>query len=149
MKIASLVLLGFLLAGCQVTVPSAVDRAPATPQRPTFSANTKTTAVGTLEFEGGLLLDWEDRFDTPTVLKYGATPSTEYFVGWSPYVNYDTMGVDGSSIGDTLIGVRQRVQTTPDGEVASAFQLATKTSPRRLRMSNWAAWRPVGSSTRP
>jgi hypothetical protein len=126
MKNVFLVLVSCLLVGCRITVPSDDPGAPATPQRPTFSTNTKTTAAGTLEIQGGLLLDWEDRFDTPVTVKYGATPTTEYFVDWSPYVNYDTMGVDGSSIGDTRIGVRQRLQTQVDGELSSAFQLATK-----------------------
>lgn len=126
MKRASLFLIPLLAVSCKITVPSENEGEPATPQRPTFSSNTATTAQGTLEVEAGLLIDWKDRFDTPVTLKWGATPSTEYFLTWSPYVNYDTMGIDGSSIGDTLIGVRQRVQETSDGEVATAFQLATK-----------------------
>jgi len=126
MKSAPLVLVSCLLVSCQITVPSDDLGAPATPQRPTFSTNTKTTAEGTLEIEGGLLLDWKDRFDTPVTFKYGATPTTEFFVDWSPYVKYKTMGVDGSSIGDTRIGVRQRLQTFDDGKVSSAFLLATK-----------------------
>ena len=126
MKSVTFVLVCCFLAGCKITVPSDGQGAPATPQRPTFSSNTKTTAEGTLEIEGGLLIDWKDRIDTPFAAKYGATPTTEFFVGWSPYVNYDTMGIDGSSVGDTLIGVRQRMQSVADGEISSAFQLATK-----------------------
>ena len=126
MKRATYLLLPVLLASCKITVPSEGTGAAATPQRPTFSSNTATTAEGTLEIEAGLLVDWKDRFDTPTTLKWGSTPTTEFFLTWSPYVNIDTMGVDGSSVGDTLIGVRQRVQETSDGQAATAFQLATK-----------------------
>jgi len=121
--LGSAVLLGLL--GCQVTAPWDSEPARATPQRPTFSSNTETTAEGTLEFQGGLLLDWKDRFATPTELKYGATPSTELFVGWAPYVNYDTMGIDGSSVGDTLVGMRQRLQDATEDQPAAALQLAT------------------------
>ncbi len=102
-------------------------RAPVTPQRPTFSSDTNTTAVGTVELEAGGAVDPRDSFDSPLTLKVGVSERSEFFVGWSPYQWVETEGSDGRGASDTLIGTRQRiVDPTESGRPSVAVQLATK-----------------------
>ena len=48
-----------LLASCAVTVPRGGQQV--TPQRPTLSSDTNTTATGTMELEGGVYFDPSDQ----------------------------------------------------------------------------------------
>ena len=112
-------------AGCRGT--SDLDPQPVTPQRPTFSSDTFTTAEGTVEVEVGVALDPTDSFDTPVTMKYGLSPTSEIFVGWSPYQWAETPGSNAEGVGDTVIGTRQRIlQPAEEGGTAGAIQLATK-----------------------
>ena len=91
----------------------------ATPQRPRVSQNTRTTAFGTFELEGGVAWDHEDRFETPARLKYGATESTELSIGWSPLlVVQDPTGHDESGVGDVRLGIRHRMWDEHRGQPA-------------------------------
>ncbi len=98
------------------------DGEPVTPQRPTFSTDTNTTAHGTLEIETGMLVDPGDITTTPTTIKYGAGPSTEVFVGLTPYQYLDVEGEDDEDgIGDTLLGMRFRILDERDGTPSFAL----------------------------
>lgn len=83
-------------------------RTAATPQRPTVSSNTSTTAPGTVELETGVYLDPSTNLDTPNVLKFGVGKGSEAFIGFSPYRSTELPGDDGEGIGDVTIGWRQR-----------------------------------------
>jgi len=112
-----------LCAGC-VIHPSAA--APATPQRPTFSSSTATTAYGTWEVEGGVRRDDEDGIDAPVALKYGAGARTEVFVGVSPYQRVKSAGERDSGVSDVVVGARHRTSEGDEDQPSSAFQLAAK-----------------------
>ncbi len=108
------------LAACR-TLP---DGAPVTPQRPTVSADTNTTAEKTFELEAGVAIDPGDAYSTPMALKYGLSDVTEVFVGWAPLLSIDMGGVDETGIGDVNVGVRHRFQEETD-DVPSAALLAS------------------------
>ena len=114
-----------LCAGC---VLHSSAGAPATPQRPTFSSNTATTAYATWEVEGGAYRNDEGAIDVPLGLKYGAGPRTEVFAGVSPYRRVKAAGEEDSGVGDVVVGVRHRTfDGAGDGDGPStAFQLAAK-----------------------
>lgn len=97
-----------LLPACRVYPGS---QAPVTPQRPTFSADTRTASPGTLEQETGFTIDPGDRFFTPTTLRYGSGPATEVFLGFSPF-NYVSNPTTPSEVGfgDIVFGVRHRLR---------------------------------------
>lgn len=99
---------------------------PATPQRPTLSKNTATTAQGTVEAEFGLLRDPSDLFDTPTALKYGLSGRDELFIGLSPFKMVELDGDDGEGFGDLLVGWRQRFWEAPEKGTSIAWQAAVK-----------------------
>ncbi|MCB9916670.1 MAG: transporter [Planctomycetes bacterium] len=112
-----------LLAAC-TALPR--DAAPVTPQRPTLSSDTNTTARGTLELEVGAELDPGDAFASPTTLKYGVDARTEVYLGLSPYNVVDRAPAsDGSGFGDTTLGARRRVWEDGRG-TSAAVQLAVK-----------------------
>jgi hypothetical protein len=90
------------------------------PQRPTYSSDTNTTDMGTLEVELGLALDPSDSFDTPATVKFGATPFTEVFVGFSPYQWVERPGDNGHGIGDHVLGARHRFWEDDRGHSAAA-----------------------------
>ncbi len=119
----SATLLALGLAGSCAGLPG--GGASVTPQRPTFSSDTNTTAEGTLELESGLFLDPGDAAALPTVLKYGAGPRTELFVGLSPFNFVELPGEDARGVGDTIVGTRHRFWENDTG-TSSALQLATK-----------------------
>ena len=106
------------------TVPS--SEFAATPQRPTVSADTSTTAWQTFELEAGALWDPSDEIDTPMTLKYGFDPRTEVFAGWSPVGYVSRPGEDGFGVGDLVLGTRHRVLDETDGTPSAAFQGAVK-----------------------
>ena len=97
-----------------------------TPQRPTFSSSTTTTAAGTAEIETGLGLDPGDFFDTPTTVKVGVSETSELFIGWSPFQWIEKPGSNGRGVGDLTIGTRQRFMEETESSPAAAFQLSTK-----------------------
>lgn len=87
-----------------------------TPQRPTVSSDTKTTAAGSLEIEAGVTHDPGDSLDLPIQLKYGIDDRSEVYLAFSPFRFADRPGDDGHGIGDLAIGARHRfVEETQDG----------------------------------
>jgi hypothetical protein len=116
-------LLAPLLTACTV------DRAyqtSATPQRPTVSYDTHTTATGTVELEAGFAIDPNDRFGSPALLKYGVDERTELFLGFEPYVTVDRPGSDGHGFGDLMPGIRRRVMDQDGSTPAAAYLVAAK-----------------------
>lgn len=111
------------LSACVAVAPGGEE---ATPQRPTFSSGTTTTAEGTLEVEFGIDSDPGERLDTPTVLKYGAGPRTETFLGLSPLVRISEGSSDASGFGDLLLGIRHRFWEPAGGTTTRALQVAAK-----------------------
>ena len=97
---------------------------PVSAQRPTLSSDTATTVEGTFELEMGVSWDPDELVDTPSSLKYGAGPSTEVFLGWSPYLDNELTGDTG--IGDLAIGVRHRFQQETDSLPSAAVQSTIK-----------------------
>jgi hypothetical protein len=124
MRAALLLALGLAASGCAHLHGS--DRAPVTPQRPTFSKDTNTTAYGTLELEAGFSGVPDEATTAPVELKWGAGERTEVFVGASVYdwIQLDS-GRERSGFGDTYVGARQRV-FDPGGPHTAALQLTTK-----------------------
>lgn len=111
------------LGGCHLLPGGEI---PVTPQRPTLSSNTATTARGTYELEAGVALDPGDSLDTPVVLKYGLEEATEVFAGWSPLRLVDRPGDDGEGIGDLVLGLRHRLSEETEDRPATAVQAAIK-----------------------
>lgn len=95
-----------------------------TPQRPTFSSDTSTTARGTYELEAGLNYDHNDSFDTPLTLKRGLDDASEAFVSFSPYQELAVPGPDASGYSDVTIGYRRRFHQRDDH--AAAWLAAVK-----------------------
>lgn len=123
-RLAALVALLPLVTGCAALHDG--RRPAATPQRPTLSVDTNTTAQGTFELESGVAVDPGKKFSAPATLKWGAGERTEIFVGtsfydWAELPNGDAV----SSFGDTYLGARQRFLELENG-VAGALQLSTK-----------------------
>lgn len=103
--------LGLLGSGCSGPLATASP----TPQRPTFSFDTNLTAAGTVELESGIAFEAGERFDTPSTLKIGITPSTELFVGFSPQRSTDVPGPNPRGAGDVLVGTRILFDDVADG----------------------------------
>jgi hypothetical protein len=100
---------------------------PATPQRPTISSNTNTTAEHTFELETGAAIDPGNSFTMPNTLKWGQGERTEFFVGWSPVAIADLPGGEtGASTGDVVLGTRHRLLDERDGFPSLAYQLDVK-----------------------
>ena len=110
-----------LASSCVVTTGGEHE---ATPQRRIFSSNTKTTSFATLELESGFAIDPGDTIDTPQTLKFGATPTTETFLGVSPYRRVDRRLTgqrdDGEGIGDLTLGSRHRFWVGSEGQAGAA-----------------------------
>jgi len=124
MRLPHALLLAFpFLAACTV---DRTYQTRATPQRPTVSSDTRTTAPGTVELEAGLAIDPNDRFGTPSMVKYGVDERTELFLGFEPYVTVDRPGSDGHGIGDLLPGIRRRVMDQDGSTPAAAYLIAAK-----------------------
>lgn len=100
--------------------------APVTPQRPTVSFDTSTTAEGTVELEAGVTLDPGDAVDTPSTVKVGTGPGTELFVGWSPWQQLSRAGDDAEGSGDVVLGARHRVWDGDDQTPSAALVLSGK-----------------------
>jgi len=119
----ALALGGGLLGGCS-GLPS--DGEPVSAQRPTLSSDTATTVEGTFELELGATWDPGQFWDTPTTLKYGSGPSTEVFLGWSPYVWLELPGENRQGIGDLLVGIRHRFHEATESSPSAAVQTTVK-----------------------
>lgn len=113
----------FLVGGC-ASLPD--DQQPVTPQRPTLSSDTSTTARGTVEIEAGVSVQPGDLLDTPLALKWGSGEATEVFMGWSPWQQIDVPGHDLEGSSDVLVGMRHRFLEESEGVPSAALQLATK-----------------------
>lgn len=124
MRLTSTALLLFpALLGACASMPD--DAAGVTPQRPSFSSDTSTTAPGTFELEAGATLDPGDSAAVPMALKYGVGERTEVYVGLSPYQVLERPGEDGEGLGDTLLGLRHRFWES-EADTSAALQLSTK-----------------------
>lgn len=116
----------FALAGSLTSCAGLAERGqPVTPQRPTFSSDTNTTAEGTIELETGGSADRNGSLTTPTTVKFGAGPRTELFAGTSPINVVDRPGDEGVGFGDVLLGTRHRFWESDDG-LSAAVQLSGK-----------------------
>lgn len=120
-RLASLSAVALSIASCG----SLESGEAATPQRPTFSSDTNTTADGTLELEAGGAIDRADTVAAPATLKYGAGKRTEIFVGVPVYQRLEVAGARVDGTGDLFAGVRHRFVES-EGGTSGAFQLATK-----------------------
>jgi hypothetical protein len=114
-----------LLASCVTTVPSGGHEV--TPQRPTLSSDTNTTAEGTVELEAGMVFDPSDQWSGQTVLKYGTSERTEVYVGWVPFLYDDER--HAMVIGDSQLGIRHRFddggRNWPSAAVQASVNLPT------------------------
>ena len=118
-----MVALFLALTGCKTLIH---DDITATPQRPTVSSDTSTTAEGTAELESGVAIDPGDSRDIPLTLKIGLNDRTELFTSWSPYQKVDLPGTDGRGPGDVFIGTRTRLFEEKESRPSGALQLQTK-----------------------
>lgn len=109
------------LASCNL-----YQQAPSTPQRPTVSFDTSTTAAGTVEIEAGVMADPGDFFDSPLTLKYGTSDDTDLFVGWSPLQVLEQPGSNGEGSSDLVIGARHRLWHGTDNRPSGALVLSAK-----------------------
>lgn len=113
-----------VLTGCTLA-----RQQPVTPQRPTVSFDTSTTAPGTLELETGVAVDPDDAFDSPNTLKYGTSDRGELFLGLSPYRRFVQPGDDPDGPGDLVLGTRHRLwdagEVVPAGAVVLSGKLPT------------------------
>lgn len=96
-----------------------------TPQRPTLSSDTGTTAPGSFELESGVAVDFGDSFSLPSVLKYGAGERSELFLGLSPLDVLSLPGEDADGVGDAMVGGRHRLWEGAD-QTSFALQWTTK-----------------------
>jgi len=99
---------------------------PVTPQRPTVSFDTSTTAPGTVEVEAGVNVDPNDAFDSPTTVKFGTGERSELFVGYSPFQYLRLPGPDADGGSDLVLGTRTRLFDAADGLPSGALVLSGK-----------------------
>lgn len=97
-----------------------------TPQRPTLSSDTSTTAEGTFELEAGVAVDPSEAVDTPLSLKFGAGPSTEVFLSGAPFLFREVPGRDARGPGDVVVGLRHRFLESAARHPSAAFQASIK-----------------------
>jgi hypothetical protein len=121
MRTVAALMLVVAVAACQLP-----RQAPVTPQRPTVSYDTSTTAPGTFELETGVTVDYSDAVDSPNTLKYGTADGTELFVGWSPLQYVVVPGQDAEGSGDVALGTRHRIVDAGDGTPSAALVLIGK-----------------------
>lgn len=98
------------------------QRTPVTPQRPTVSFNTQTTAEGTLELEAGVQADPGDSFFSPMRLKYGLGQDEEISIAVSPFNFIERPGDDGTGFGDLSVAFRKKVWTNEQTSAAFRFE---------------------------
>ena len=123
---------GHLLSACVLSLLGCgcsglpADDLSATPQRPTRSAATSTTAVGSFELEAGATHE-PDEFDgVSTVLKYGAGPGTEVYAAWSPYLRFEDLPGDDTDVGDLALGIRHRLVAETESRPSAAILAQVK-----------------------
>ena len=116
------------LAGSCLAPPSPPpsQRGQVTPQRPTLSSDTNTTAPGTVEIEAGVTVDPGDVFGTPLSLKFGVGETTEVFLGWTPVLVIDLPGDDASGPSDVVLGTRHRFVEETESRPSFAWQGSIK-----------------------
>lgn len=121
----------FLALGASSCMNAGAYKAQVTPQRPTFSNDTRTASFGTMELEAGLEVgmnpdpgDNTARLDT--VARFGVSETGEFFLGWTPYQSVDATGPDPDGTGDLLVGFRQRLMDETESMPATAFQISTE-----------------------
>jgi hypothetical protein len=121
-----------LTSGC---ASYGVAREPITPQRPTISNDTKTTAFGTFEVELGGRVDPRDKYSIETRTSVGLSPSSEVFMLWDPFVDIDSTQVPVDVDGDgedergasgVTLGFKQRLMDESDVLPATAIQFGTQ-----------------------
>lgn len=105
-------------------------KAQVTPQRPTFSNDTRTASFGTMELEAGLELginpdNGENASRLDSVARFGVSETGEFFLGWTPYQAVNSEGPDPDGTGDLAIGFRQRLMDETDSLPATAIQILT------------------------
>jgi hypothetical protein len=105
---------------------ASVPPAPVAPQRAAFSSDPSTTAKRTIEVEAGLFVAENHARDVPVAIKWGASATTELFVGWSPYVRLAVRDVATSGSGDLVIGSRVRFMEETPKIPAAAIELIAK-----------------------
>jgi len=111
-----------LLSGCSAM---GVARDPVTPQRPSFSNDTRTTGFGSFELEVGGEADPRDRYSVESRVSIGLSETSELFIGWAPYVDIDKGGVNENGPGDMRLGWKQRLMDETESLPATAIQLST------------------------
>ena len=120
-----------LATGCSTF---GVQRQPITPQRPSVSSNTQTTAYGTFEEELGARYDPTDEVAVETRTSVGLSEKSELFVLWDIFRDLDSgqilNDVDGDNedetgTGDIIVGFKQRLLDETDTLPATAIQFST------------------------
>jgi hypothetical protein len=109
-------LISGVLAGSAAAAPPEDTgfRPPVTPQRPSFSTNTSTTAPGYLEAEVGASLQ-ENLSEIPSLLKLGLLETTELSLGIMPLRSVDLGPTSESGFGDVRLGLRHRFVDEVEG----------------------------------
>lgn len=97
------------------------QRIAATPQRPTFSNDTFTTAKNTFEIETGVAVDPGDELETAVTGKVGVTDHADLLLTWSPHLVLERPGRDARGQGDVFVASRVRLREDEDGIPAVAL----------------------------
>ncbi|MEO0649777.1 MAG: transporter [Planctomycetota bacterium] len=120
-----------LSAGCSTF---GVQREQVTPQRPSISENTQTTAYGTFESEIGLRYDPTDEYAVETRTSVGLSPKSELFAIWDVFRDLDSGqilndvdgdGEDETGTGDIIVGFKQRLLDETETLPATAIAIST------------------------
>ncbi|MHC4379326.1 MAG: transporter family protein [Planctomycetota bacterium] len=121
----------FLALGASSCMSAGAYKAQVTPQRPTFSNDTRTASFGTMELEAGLEIGMnpdpgQNAARLDTVARFGVSETGEFFLGWTPYQSVDASGPDPDGTGDLEVGFRQRLMDETESLPATAFQISTE-----------------------
>ncbi len=98
----------------------------ATPQRPSLSSDTSTTAANSFELEAGATLDPDDYQAIPLALKWGLSSRSEFFLALSPYQNLELPGKDVNGASDLSLGLRHRFWDETPESPSMALQFSSK-----------------------
>ncbi|HEX9794396.1 MAG TPA: hypothetical protein VGC54_10475 [Planctomycetota bacterium] len=123
-------------AGTKVAAPLAPPPAPVvrssgweaitTPQMPTPTYDTFTTAGGTAELELGGVFDGDDAHRVPALMKVGLSDYFEIDLGWDAYKQVPALTPDARGPGDLSLGVRHRFLEESAGLPALAYNAGVK-----------------------
>lgn len=121
----------FLALGASSCMSAGAYKAQVTPQRPTFSNDTRTASFGTMELEAGLEIGMnpdpgQNAARLDSVARFGVSETGEFFLGWTPYQSVDAVGPDPDGTGDLLVGFRQRLMDETESLPATALQIVTE-----------------------